>query len=334
MNDSEGRLRGQTWWLSAFAGALLGCLFRLGSAAVDRFTAVMTLAFVVGVPFAMGYVSVARYLRSTPDEQISAWKWLLLPWASVLVSMAVALVIQWEGYACLVSAAPIMLLVSLLGGFFARGTWVRSRSARSGTTLLVSALPLLGILVEAHLPAPWETRTVHTQIEIHAPSPVVWANIKSVRTIEAGELKPAWVTRIGFPKPLAATLSHDGIGGVRQASFTGGVLFTETVNGWEPEKNLRFSIRANTASIPAATLDEHVTIGGAFFDVLEGEYTIEPVSGGVLLHLASRERLSTHFNLYAGLWTDAVMRSIQQQILEVIRRRCENDGRPVVADLR
>ena len=37
----------------------------------------------------------------------------------------------------------------------------------------------------------------------------------------------------------------------------------------------------------------------------------------------SHERLSTHLNPYAALWTDAVMRAIQQQILEVVRHRCE-----------
>jgi hypothetical protein len=122
---------------------------------------------------------------------------------------------------------------------------------------------------------------------------------------------------------VAATLSHEGIGGVRQASFTGGLVFTETVNRWEPEQDLRFSIHANTDSIPPATLDEHVTVGGAFFDVLDGEYRLEQRPDGVLLHLSSRERLSTHFNPYAGRWTDAVMKAIQEQILAVIRNRCE-----------
>jgi hypothetical protein len=281
-------MRAKTWWLSVMAGALLGCFFCLAFAAVDSSAPVilvMTLAFIVGVPFAMGYFSVERYLKSTPDDQIATWKWLLLPLASVLISMAVAVMVKWEGYACLVFASPIMLLFSLLGGFFARGSWVRSRKASSGTTLLVSALPLIALVIESHLPTPWETRTVHTQIEIHAPASVVWTNIKSVRAIESRELHPDWVTGIGFPKPVAAALSHEGVGGVRQASFTGGLLFTETIDRWEPERDLRFTIRANTSSIPAGTLDEHVTIGGAFFDVLDGEYTLEPLSDGVLLHL-------------------------------------------------
>jgi hypothetical protein len=220
-----------------------------------------------------------------------------------------------------------MLFSSLVGGITGRVVWDRSKNRAPRRTLLVTVLPLIVLMVESQLPAPWETRTVRTQIEIQAPADVVWDNIKSVRPIEPGELHDAWVTRIGFPRPVAAILSREGTGGVRQASFTGGLVFTETVNQWEPGNVLRFSIRANMDTLPPATLDEHVTIGGPFFDVLEGEYTIEQAPRGVVLHLASRERLSTHFNLYAGFWTDAIMKSIQQQILEVIRNRCEYQGR-------
>ena len=56
-------------------------------------------------------------------------------------------------------------------------------------------------------------------------------------------------------------------------------------------------------------LDRHVTIGGRYFDVLQGTCVIEPTPGGVRLHLTSNLRVSTHFNPYAGPWADAIMRS-------------------------
>ena len=40
-------------------------------------------------------------------------------------------------------------------------------------------------------------------------------------------------------------------------------------------------------------------------------------------------RVSTHFNLYAAPWADAIMQSIQNNILEVIRRRAEISAPPV-----
>jgi len=111
---------------------------------------------------------------------------------------------------------------------------------------------------------------------------------------------------------------------VRRASFAGGVLFTETVDVWEPQQRLAFSIRADSAQIPDTTFDEHMRVGGVYFDVLRGEYRIEQLSDDrVRLHLSSRHRLSTDFNWYAGMWTDAMMSDMQRSILQVIKARCE-----------
>ena len=61
------------------------------------------------------------------------------------------------------------------------------------------------------------------------------------------------------------------------------------------------------------------------FDVIDGAYTIEPLTDGrVLLHLSSHHRLSTRFNVYGGAWTDYVMRDLQNYILRIIKARCEN----------
>jgi hypothetical protein len=319
----ESFRKGMPWWLSVLAGAALGCVYRLTFSGWGGGWPLltMTLGFLILVPMAMGYLAVDQYLRRV-SEPFDLNDWFFLPWVSVLITMAVSVAVKWEGYICVIFAMPIMLLTSTIGGilarFFAR-RYLRSTPGR----LSVSVIPLLVILAEAHIAAPVQIRTVETDALIRAPAAVVWTNIRSVRAIDSSELPDSWVTRIGFPKPVAATLSHDGVGGVRQASFTGGLVFTETVNRWEPASDLRFSIHANTDSIPPTTLDEHVTIGGAFFDVLDGEYRLERRPDGVLLRLVSHERLSTHLNPYAGVWTDAVMRSIQRQILVVIRRRCE-----------
>lgn len=157
---------------------------------------------------------------------------------------------------------------------------------------------------------------------------MIWRNIERVREIQPSEITPSWTHTIGFPSPVEATLSLEGLGGVRHASFTGGVLFIEDVDEWVPNARLGFSIHAQTDQTPPRTLDEHVHVGGKFFDVLRGEYVIEPLSNGVVrLHLSSKHRLSTDFNWYAQLWTDAVMKDVQTTILEVIRNRCESEVR-------
>ncbi len=316
------------WWLSVGAGALLGCMYRAtfdprwgknGSALV------MTIAFLGILPFCMGYITVDTYLRRTAEHAVPWYGWFFLPWLSVVITMAVSVAVKWEGLVCVIFAAPLMLIASALGGVLARVMSRRSKHPAPGA-VGAFALPLLAMLIELQFASPWQIRSVETDMLIHAPAGIVWKNIESVRAIAPSELPDSWVNRIGFPRPVAATLSHEGKGGVRAAAFTGGLVFTETITEWREDSDLRFSIRANTESIARTTLDEHVTIGGAFFDVLEGEYRIETRPGGVLLRLISQERVSTHFNPYAGLWSDRVMRSIQEQILEVIRRRCESEG--------
>ncbi|MDP9050832.1 MAG: hypothetical protein M3O31_08935, partial [Acidobacteriota bacterium] len=171
-----------------------------------------------------------------------------------------------------------------------------------------------------------QTRTVSSEIRIHATPQTVWQNIERVPSISPTELRPTWTHRIGFPRPIEATLSYEGVGGVRHASFERGLLFIETVTAWVPDRRLAFTIKADTAHIPATTLDEHVTIGGHYFDVLDGEYSIEPLSNGdIVLHLTSHQRLTTDFNGYASLWTDAVMQNLQTSILGVIQHRCEHE---------
>jgi len=185
-------------------------------------------------------------------------------------------------------------------------------------------LPLLLSPFESRFLTQRELRTVENVIDIQASPATVWLNIERVPRIATSELQPSWSHSIGFPDPVEATLSAEGIGGVRHATFQGGVLFIETIDAWDPDRRLGFSIRAQTDQIPPTTFDEHVTVGGKYFDVLHGEYLLEPLSNGrTRLHLTSRSRVSTDFNWYAHLWTDAVMNDLQQRILFVVKNRSE-----------
>ncbi|HEX4007582.1 MAG TPA: hypothetical protein VHX60_15510 [Acidobacteriaceae bacterium] len=286
----------------------------------------MTIGFLFLAPFAIGYVTIASSWMISPRPVM---QWIFAPWIGIILGTACVWLLNLEGLICIVFLLPVGLVMSSIGGITA-GLVSRRRDRglrRIGLTCIV-LLPLLVSPLEGRLvTAPLERRVVQTEIRIHAPADVVWRNIERVRSIAPSELRPVWTHAIGFPRPIEATLSYEGVGGVRHASFERGLLFIETVTTWEPDHLLAFSIQADTADIPPATLDQHVTIGGRYFDVLNGEYRIEPVGAGdVILHLESQERLSTDFNGYAGLWSDAVMRSLQKSILEVLKARCEADA--------
>ena len=282
---------------------------------------VISIGFLVLGPMALGYLVVRR---SEAVEPLPARYWIFSPWLSTLLVLAATSLLAWEGAICILMASPISFVGSSIGGLIAGLTGRYGRAGRT-TTACIAALPMLLACIETDFVSPTQVRTVESDIRIHAVAHTVWQNIERVPAISPKNLPTTWTQRIGFPRPVEATLSHEGVGGIRHATFERGVLFVESVNVWEPDHRLAFSIRADGAHIPRTTLDEHVTIGGRYFDVLDGEYRIEPLSDGdVLLHLVSHQRLSTDVNGYAGLWTDAVMQSLQSSILGVIKHRCEN----------
>jgi hypothetical protein len=315
-------------WTGIGTAVVYGLAFRLlftRSAWNDLF-GVMTLAFLFVVPFVIGFLTVHV------GDRDGRWSWprrLFLPWAPATISLAVALLLAWEGLICIVIWLPLFLVLSLLGGLVAAlvGRAIRNRRASALVASCIALLPAVLSPLERRFAAGDELRGVGTEIEIAAAPEIVWREISRVRKFEPAEHRFAWTHAIGFPRPVEATLSREGIGGVRLASFEGGVVFVETITVWEPERRLAFQIAADPDAIPARALDEHVTVGGPFFDVLEGEYRIEPLDGGrVRLHLASRHRLTTHFNAYAALWTDFILEDTQRYILEALKRRCEGTG--------
>jgi len=282
----------------------------------------MSFSFLFLGPFVAGVITVAQATRKDPWP-VSAW--VLAPWIPVLANMLLALAVAWEGIICVVFIVPPAMISASLGGILAGALqrhWHRAASRR--TLYCFAALPLLMAVAETHLDQPLRTRTVDTSVVIHASAAVVWQNIERVPAIGPAELRRSWANAIGFPRPVEATLSHEGVGGVRNATFERGLKFTETITEWVPNQRIVFTIKADTAAIPTTTLDEHVTVGGRFFDVLTGEYDLQTLpNGDTLLHLSSQERLSTDFNAYAAMWSDAVMRDMQSNILHVIRNRCE-----------
>lgn len=337
MHEAPQNANRSTTWItnrSVVESVLLGALYGIGLRAILQISPhtrnsdaplaavyVMTVGFLFIGPIVMGFLTIQRAARY---GQVPVWQWFALPGFAALLTCAGAIVLLLEGAICIVFALPVMLIAAMAGGVTA-GLLQRTRYRISATsTYCVAVIPLLMAFVEPRLQPINHTRTVSSEIRIHAPASVVWDNIKTVPAIAPSEIRSTWTHRIGFPRPIEASLSYEGVGGIRHATFERGVLFIETVTTWDPNHRLAFSIHADSANIPPTTFDGHVTIGGRYFDVLDGEYRLEPLPNcDILLHLTSRQRLSTDFNGYAGLWTDAVMQSLQTSILQVIQHRCE-----------
>jgi len=281
----------------------------------------MTISFMFIVPFVVGLITSYHQDTITSSRKIAM---ITMPVFAIIGLVGISVLSGQEGIICALMALPVFLFMVLIGGLIGVRIFKRNRNK-----LYVSAFILLPFFI-----APLENKlgltdkifTEHTTIEISANNKHVWNNITRVRKITADENHNSLFQIMGFPRPIEAELDTVAVGGIRKATFARGLFFTETVTQMETLKILAFDIKADPKSIPPKALDEHVMVGGKYFDVLEGKYEIENVNDNkMILHLTSQFRLSTRFNFYSGLWSKLIMKDIQENILDIIKRRSEAD---------
>jgi hypothetical protein len=286
----------------------------------DTIVGIVSIAFLIFGPLAIGALTVALSPRNTA---INIWYGIFAPWIVILVFLGLSFVIKFEGAICLVMALPIFLVISSFGGI----TISLIRKSRVNNTVNIVAavlLPFLFTPIESSLNINPVTYEAYTSIIIDAPKEKIWGNVTRVRKISESEDNGKLSKLMGFPRPIVAELDTLQTGGKRKAVFDKGLVFDETVNVYEHEKKMSFSITPLTDEIPPATLDEHVTVGGKYFTVLDGTYELAAAGNGKYnLILYSHFKMNTTFNFYSGLWAKWIMQDIQNNILGIIKKRCE-----------
>ncbi|MBE7182674.1 MAG: hypothetical protein INR71_15955, partial [Terriglobus roseus] len=204
-------------------GAIYGIVFRFGLShpVVKDIFPIMSVGFICLAPAVIGFLAV--YYSGT--ERPSIARAAFLPWPAVLLTCGASALFLLEGAICIFFLLPIALVFGSIGGLTAGYLLTRGKTDSLRIVPCVAALPLLCIAVEGHLAPPTQLRTVENTAAIHADAAEVWNQIQSVPPIAPSELRPTWTHRIGFPRPVAAVLSHPGVGGVRTATFEHGLTF-------------------------------------------------------------------------------------------------------------
>ncbi|MCU0436791.1 MAG: hypothetical protein MUC49_02690 [Raineya sp.] len=281
---------------------------------------IMSISFLFCLPTVMGILIV--YFSS--EEKARSWDYkVMAPWIPIGIFLGITLLFSVEGWACWIMVLPLFLLGASIGGFI--GAYLKFR--KKNNTMYVSFFALLPIFmspIESMIGSIPGTYKAYTYIDINASAEKIWQNVTKVKEIPQEQDK-GWLTRaLGFPRPVKAELNYEGVGAYRKAIFTNGLVFHETVSEYIHQKKMVFSIKAYPHEIPSTTMDEHVVIGGKYFDVLNGTYELEKLNEKTYrLHLYSHFKLSTTFNFYASWWTKWIMQDIQNNILQIEKQRAE-----------
>jgi hypothetical protein len=102
-----------------------------------------------------------------------------------------------------------------------------------------------------------------------------------------------------------------------------GVRFDQFATTWREGAEITWRYRFAPDSFPPGALDDHVRIGGEYFDIIESTYAIAPRGRGTILSLSTRYRVSTHFNWYAGRVGDFLIGDFEETVLAFYARRAE-----------
>lgn len=283
---------------------------------------VMTFTFFTSLPYLVGVLTI--YFSNIEKVRSIRYR-IFLPWIPIFLFFAITLIMAIEGWACWIMILPIFLIFASLGGLTAG--YFKLKKSRQANNLHISLAVLLPFLIApienmiGEIPGFYEA---YTFIDIRSSKEKIWSNVTRVSEITEIEDQGQLTKFLQIPRPIKAELNFEGIGAQRKAIFSGGLVFDERVLKYEHQKLMNFSIRSNTFEIPSTTFDNHILIGGDFFDVLQGTYQLEQISDDKFrLHLVSEFKMNTTFNFYASIWGRWIMKDIQQNILRVIKTRSE-----------
>jgi hypothetical protein len=299
MNDiqSESTIRfGGRWWHWTLLGALYGVLMRVLFGAVPRPVAgVMSMAFLVVTPIVVGALTI----YGIRDARPSILAMIFRPWISVALMLLGCAVSLLEGSICLVIMAPPLLAFGSLGGI-GMGLVLRYLSVKDSHLKVVAILPLLVAIGEGGIALPNQELELRQSVEIQAPPHEVWGEILTARSIRPRELPFSLVHLMGVPKPVEGVNVRTSAGEIRYSKWERGVNFRAIVTQRIEDRSISWRYVFDGKSFPAGSMDEHVAIGGRYFDLEDTTFNLDSLPGGrTRLEIVAHHRVTSSINFYA-----------------------------------
>ena len=278
----------------------------------------MLASFVVLVPVLIGMFTVHAARRRPPSLLFA----LFGPWVPTIAFAVGTGLILIEGSICIAMALPIFCIVASAGGLLC---WIVLKfvDVPQGGVNALLLLPLLLAWPESQEPLPRTLSRSAQALHIAAPPAVVWGLINHATQIAPAEVRDGLAFRIGVPYPREAVTGAADGGRVRKLRWAGGVAFDEPITAWEENRYIAWTYSFASDSFPPGTLDEHVLIGGKYFDLVDTSYRLVPENGGTRLEIVVDYRVSTHFNWYAEPAGRLLVDDAARAILRFYQRRAE-----------
>ena len=318
--DMPARPMPFAWFWPLIVGAAAALVLRIAFSGLpgQRFSAMLG-SFIYLAPAVCGAVTVYMAERI---ERRSWGYYIWAPWVSTALFVVGTLLVFIEGMICAVVIVPLFGVMGSLGGL-AMGIVCRITNWPKPALYGFAVLPLALGAVEPHWPNPERISNTSRTLFIAAPAERVWHELNDARDIRPSEVGDAWAYRIGVPMPVGAVTEDTAEGRVRKVQWQKDVHFEEVITDWQPLQRVSWRYRFSPDSFPAGALDDHVVIGGHYFDLRDSAYTLTPRDGGTELRIDVSWRVSTRFNWYADRVAQFLLGDFSDHILRFYKARSE-----------
>ncbi|WP_431047292.1 SRPBCC family protein [Roseateles sp. L2-2] len=283
---------------------------------------VMSTGFVLMTPVVLGAITV-YVMRAAPGRRGPTWmEAAFVPWGAAALMMVGALLTLLEGGICVVLLSPVFLVLASVGGLLMNLVLKTTRVGRLQAGALAT-LPLLFTVVEGPLTVE-QWQRIDRSVVVEAAPARVWSEIVAARDIRREEFPRTWIHLIGVPRPVEGVNHATPQGEVRESRWERGVHFLGRVTERVEGRRIAWRYEFSPDSFPLGTMDDHVVIGGRYFDLGETRFTLTPVDAThTRLDIEAHYRVTSSINVYAVPVADFLGHDFVDGLLTLYKRRSE-----------
>ena len=304
--------------LGVFLTMLLGLVGMIGSILLGSYG----WGLFLGLPFCVGLFSV---LIDSYHQARTLGRCLAVAAIAISLLGAAILALAFEGIICLIMAAPIGLVLALMGGAVGYALQIRQNRPKRETSLLLLTLALSWPLLtgaESQVSDQPPVYAVESVMDINAQPETVWNHVVTFSQLPE---PTEWVFHTGIAYPIRAEIRGQGVGAIRHCIFSTGE-FVEPIEVWDKPNTLAFGVQTMPMPMHEWSYKQiHPPHLDQYLQVTHGQFRLQPLSG-------NRTRLigTTWYSnkvwpsLYWKSWSDGIIHTIHLRVLRHIKALSEN----------
>jgi hypothetical protein len=227
-----------------------------------------------------------------------------------------------EGAICILMAAPLGLLLAVIGAVL--GDLLMNYRRKSATNIFIAFTIFIPSLMgfESGQEDREELFSVTTSVIIDRDPQTVWDQVIAFNRIEE---PTEWLFRAGIAYPIHAEIKKRGDSIIRYCNFSTG-SFIEPITTWKEPELLAFSVEATPAPLqeisPYEIEPAHLH---GYFVSKKGQFRLIALPNGQ----TKLEGTTWYYHkikpsFYWRIWSNYIIHSIHNRVLQHIRRQAEN----------